>query len=173
MKTKNIFLALLLLLFVTMSFAQEKTRKQLREARKIEKQKQTEILVNSKEFVFVARNASSQGFRNIDLTSNPNYIKFHQDFIKSEMPFFGRAYSGVAYRGDGGLKFEGKPQEYTFKKEKKAYQIKAVVKGQDDLYSMYLSVFFDGSASLSINSNNRSVISYSGEIAPIEKKEMK
>jgi hypothetical protein len=173
LKTKNIFLALLLSLVVTICFAQEKTKKQLRQTRKIEKQKQTEILVNSKEFVFVARNASPQGFRNIDLTSNANYIKFQPDFIKSEMPFFGRAYSGVAYRGDGGLNFEGKPQEYTFKKEKKAYQIKAVVKGQYDVYKMYLSVFYDGSASLSINSNNRSTISYNGEIRPIEKKEIK
>lgn len=172
MKTKNIFLVLLLSLIVTSSFAQVKTRKELREDRKIEKQKQTEILVNSKEFVFVARNASPQGFRNIDLTTNPNYIKFSPDFIKSEMPFFGRAYSGVAY-GGGGLNFEGKPQEYTFKKEKKAYQIKAVVKGQNDVYTMYLSIFFDGSASLSINSNNRSGISYNGEIGPIEKKEIK
>jgi hypothetical protein len=173
MKTKNIFLVLLLSLVVTMSFAQEKTRKQLREARKIEKQKQTEILVNSKEFVFVARNASPQGFGSVDLTTNPNYIKFQPDFIKSEMPFFGTAYSGVDYRGDGGLNFEGKPLEYTFKKEKKAYQIKAVVKGQNDVYTMFLSIFFDGSASLSINSNNRSIISYIGEIRPIEKKEIK
>lgn len=170
MKTKNIFLVLLLSLIVTISFAQEKTRKQLKEARKIEKQKQTEILVISKEFVFVARNASPQGFRNIDLTTNINYIKFQPDFIKSEMPFFGTAYSGVAYRGDGGLNFEGKPQEYTIRKEKKAYQIKAIVKGQYDVYTMYLSVFFDSSASLSINSNNRSTISYNGEISAIEKK---
>jgi hypothetical protein len=173
MKTKNIFLVLLLSLFVTMNFAQEKTRKQLKEARKIEKQKQTYILANSREFVFVARNASPQGFRNIDLTSNPNYIKFQPDFIKSEMPFFGRAYSGVAYRGDGGLNFEGKPQEYTIKKEKKSYLIKAIVKGQYDVYTMYLSVFFDSSASLSINSNNRSTISYNGEIRAIEKKDIK
>lgn len=170
MKTKNIFLVLLLSLIVTISFAQEKTRKQLKEARKIEKQKQTEILVISKEFVFVARNTSPQGFRNIDLTTNINYIKFQPDFIKSEMPFFGTAYSGVAYRGDGGLNFEGKPQEYTIRKEKKAYQIKAIVKGQYDVYTMYLSVFFDSSASLSINSNNRSTISYNGEISAIEKK---
>lgn len=76
----------------------------------------------------------------------------------------------MAYRGDGGLNFEGKPQEYTFKKEKKAYQIKAVVKGQYDVYTLFLIVFYDGSASLSINSNNRSTISYNGEIGPIEKK---
>jgi hypothetical protein len=169
MKTKNIFLVLLLSLIVTISFAQEKTRKQLRDARKIEKQKQTEILVNSKEFVFVARNASPQGFRNIDLTANPNYLKFQPDFIKSEMPFFGRGYTGIAYRGDSGLHFEGIPQEYIINKKKKEYQIKAVVKGLYDLYTMYLSVFFDGSATLTINSNNRSTISYTGEIVPIEK----
>ncbi|MFE3867995.1 DUF4251 domain-containing protein [Flavobacterium sp. LS2P90] len=173
MKAKNFFLVLLLYLVVTISFAQEKTKKKLREAGKIEKQNQTEILVNSKEFFFVVRNAAPQGFRNIDLTSNFNYIQFQPNFIKSEMPFFGTAYSDVAYRGDGGLNFEGKPQEYTFKKEKKAYQIKAKVKGQYDVYTMYLSVFFDGSASLSINSNNRSTISYNGEISPIEKKEIK
>jgi hypothetical protein len=170
MKAKNFFLVLLFSSVVSNSFAQEKTRRQIREARKIEKQKQTEILVNSKEFVFVARNASPQGFRNIDLTTNPNYIKFQPDFIKSEMPFFGTAYTGIAYRGDSGFHFEGKPLEYTFKKEKKAYQIKAVVKGQNDVYTMFLSIFFDGSASLSINSNNRSTISYNGEIGPREKK---
>ncbi|WP_035671231.1 DUF4251 domain-containing protein [Flavobacterium sp. 83] len=173
MKTKNIFLVLLFSTVVSISFAQEKTRKQLREDRKLEKKRQTEILMNSKEFVFVARNASPHGFRNVDLTSNTNYLKFQPDFIKSEMPFFGTAYNGAAYGGDGGLNFEGKPQQYTFKKEKKAYQIKAVVKGQNDLYTIFISIFFDGSASLSINSNNRSTISYSGEISPIEKKEIK
>jgi hypothetical protein len=173
MKTKNTFLLLLLSLVVTISFAQEKTRKQLKEARKIEKQKQTEILVNSKEFVFVARNASPQGFRTIDLTTNPNYVQFQPDKIKSEMPFFGIAYSGARYGGDGGLNFEESPQEFTVEKGKKAYQIKAVVKGDTDVYRLFLSVSFGGSATLSISSNNRSTISYNGEIRPIEKKEVK
>lgn len=87
MKIKNILLVLLLSFVVAMSFAQEKTRKQLREARKIVKQKQTDILVNSKQFVFIARNASPQGFTNMDLTANPNYIKFQPNFIKSEFLF--------------------------------------------------------------------------------------
>jgi hypothetical protein len=74
MNTKKVVFGLFLFGLVTIGFAQEKTRKQIREEKKIEKQKQTAILVDSKDFVFVARNASPQGFRTIDLTTNPNYV---------------------------------------------------------------------------------------------------
>jgi hypothetical protein len=170
MNTKKVVFGLFFLGLVTIGFAQEKTRKQIREEKKVEKQKQTAILVDSKDFVFVARNALPQGFRTIDLTTNPNYVKFNPDFIKSEMPFFGRAFSGIGYGGDGGLKFEGKPQEFTIKKDKKQYLINAVVKGINDVYRLSLSVYFEGSATLSIISNNRSTISYNGEIFMQEKK---
>ena len=173
MKTKMSILVLFLFLNVTAGYAQEKSKKQLRKERKIEKEKQIVALVNSKEFVFIGRTALPQGFRTIDLTTNPNYVEFKPDKIKSEMPFFGRAYSGVAYSRDGGLHFEGSPKEFTVEKEKKAYQIKTVVKGDNDIYTLFLSVSFGGSATLTISSNNRSTISYYGEIRPIEKKQVK
>ncbi|MNJ00080.1 hypothetical protein D3C73_1593250 [compost metagenome] len=47
--------------------------------------------------------------------------------------------------------------------------MKAVVKGDNDTYTLLLSVFFEGSASLTINSSKRSTISYNGEIsAPVK-----
>lgn len=173
MKTKISILVIFLSLIVTTSYSQEKSKKQLRAERKIEKEKQTAALVDSKEFVFIGRTALPQGFRSIDLTTNPNYVQFKPDKIKSEMPFFGRAFSGVGYGRDGGLNFEGSPQEFTVEKGKKAYQIKTVVKGVADVYTLFLSVSFGGSATLTISSNNRSTISYNGEIKPIEKKEVK
>jgi hypothetical protein len=173
MKTKISILILFLTLFLTTSYAQEKSKKQLREARKIEKQKQTAALVDSKEFVFVGRTALPQGFRTMDLTTNPNYVQFRPDRIKSEMPFFGRAFSGVGYGNDVGLHFEGIPKEFTVEKGRKSYQIKVVVRGEKDTYTLLLSVFFEGSATLSISSNNRSTISYNGDITAIEKKESK
>ncbi|MFV8340935.1 DUF4251 domain-containing protein [Flavobacterium sp. XS2P39] len=173
MKTKMLFLVLFLSLIVSSGYAQEKSKRQLRAERKIEKEKKTASLVDSKEFVFIGRTALPQGFRTIDLTTNSNYVEFTPDKITSEMPFFGRGYSGVAYSGDVGLKFEGNPKEFTVKKGKKNYQIKTVVKGDTDVYTLFLSVFFEGSATLTINSNNRSSISYNGEIRPIEKKEVK
>ena len=45
-----------------------------------------------------------------------------------------------------------------------------MVRGKQDVFKILLSVFFDGNASLTISSNNRSTISYNGEIAKIEKK---
>ncbi len=40
-------------------------------------------------FVFIGKTAFPQGFRTMDLTTNSNYVEFHPDMIKSEMPFFG------------------------------------------------------------------------------------
>ncbi|MEI6275363.1 MAG: DUF4251 domain-containing protein [Prolixibacteraceae bacterium] len=52
--------------------------------------------------------------------------------------------------------------------------IEARVKGKDDYYTINLTVSFEGSFSLTITSNNRSMISCSGEIyaaeKPVEKK---
>lgn len=174
MKTHRIVILLLLCCSFFMGFAQEKTKKQLRTEKRLEKQREVEKMIDAKEFQFVAQNSNSQTFRFVDLTTNPNFIKFKPDFIKSEMPFFGRGYSGLAYGGsDTGLKFEGVPEKFTVKKGKKGYQIDVSVKGQQDFFNMTLSVSFEGSATLSVISNNRSPISYFGEIMPIkeEKKE--
>ncbi len=170
MKTKVLFVLVLSALITTPGFSQEKTKKELKEERKIEKQKQTEALVNSKEFLFTARTAMPQGGRSIDLTTNPGSVKFSPDLIKSEMPYFGRVTGSAAYGGrDGGMKFEGKPDEYSVTAKKKGYQVSAVVKGENDTYRLSLSVSLEGSASLSVTSNNRSVITYNGEISALEK----
>ncbi|MFL9830967.1 DUF4251 domain-containing protein [Flavobacterium sp. ST-87] len=150
-------------------FAQEKSKKQLRTEQKLEKQKGIEKLIDAKAFEFVAQNSNSQIFRFIDLTANPNFVRFRPDFIKSEMPFFGRGFSGLGYgSSDTGLKFEGKPEKFEVKKVKKGYQIDVEVKGQQDFFNMTLSVSSQGSATLSIISNNRSPINYFGAISAIE-----
>ncbi|MES2239965.1 MAG: DUF4251 domain-containing protein [Bacteroidota bacterium] len=169
MKTYKIAVLCFLCFSFFTAFAQEKTRKQLRAEQRLEKEKEIEKLIDAKEFEFVAQNLNSQTFRFVDLTTNPNFIKFKPDFIKSEMPFFGRGYSGLAYGGtDTGLKFEGKPEKFTVKKSKKGYQIDVAVKGQQDFFNLTLLVSFDGSATLSITSNNRSSISYFGAISAIK-----
>ncbi len=89
--------------------------------------------------------------------------------IESEMPYFGKAYSSIVYGGDTGMKFKGKPSEFTVIKGKKGFEVKAVVQGTSDRYILYLTVGFSGSSSLSISSNNRSSISYNGDIYATEK----
>ena len=169
MKTKISVLLVLFIFIGNTLFAQEKSKKQLKAERAIEKQQKTEAMINAKEFVFIGRTAIPTGFKTMDLTTNTNYVKFHPDLIESYMPFFGKAYSGIGYGGDNGLKFTGKPEDYTFVKGEKNYQINANIKGINDIFKLSLSVGFEGSATLSIICNNRSPISYNGEISAPEK----
>jgi hypothetical protein len=159
----------MLSLVLTKGHSQEKTKKELKEEAKIERQKEIDSLVNSRTFVFVAATAYPQGYRSVNLTTNPNFIKFSPHEIESDMPFYGKSYSGVAYSGDGGIKFTGTPEEYTVTKNKKNYQVTAIVKGENDTYHLFLTVGFEGTASISITSNNRSSISFSGDISVTEK----
>lgn len=153
-------------------FSQEKNRRELKAERSTEKQKLVETMVNAREFVFNAHRAMPQGYRSMDLTTNPGSVEFHPDMIKSYLPYFGRATSAVAYSAnDGGIKFEGKPKEYTVTAKKKGYQVNAVVEGPDDVYRLSLFVGSGGSALLTVISNNRSTISYDGEIDAPEKPE--
>ncbi len=146
--------------------AQEKSKKELKAEKKIELQKEVDVLVNSKEFIYQATTALPSGMRSMNLSGNSNYVKFKPNHIESYMPFYGRVYSAAPYTGEGGLKFQGEPQEFTVEKGKKNYSVTAVVKGGTDNYTLNMSVNFDGSASLSIISNNRSTISYNGQIYP-------
>jgi hypothetical protein len=166
----NVLVLTFIVFSLTNAMAQEKSKKQLKEEAKLEKQKQIALLVDSKEFVFSPRSVTPQGGRNINLTDVSYAMEFHPDLIKSYLPFFGRGYAGVAYGGDSGMEFEGKPTVYTIEKTKKAYVVKVEVRGERDSYSIMLSVYFEGNAYLTINSNNRSSISYDGIITAIEKK---
>jgi hypothetical protein len=173
MKAKTSILFVLLALLMSTSFAQEKSKKQIKEEKKIEKQKQIDSLVNAKTFDFVARTALPTGYKSVNLASTTNYVKYQPDLIDSYMPFYGRAYSGVGYGSDEGLKFTGKPEDFTVTKGKKNYDLSATVKGESDTFRLSLSVSFEGSATLTITSNKRSAISYSGEIKAPEVKDEK
>jgi hypothetical protein len=162
----------ILVLFVTFltltnGFSQEKSKKQIREEKKLEKQKQISLLVESKEFVFNVQRVVPQGGRTFNPTS-PYSVEFKYELINSHLPYIGRGFGGIGYGGDEGMIFEGKPSVYTVEKTKKAYQIKAEVQGKNDTFSMLLTVYFEGNAYLTINSNNRSPISYDGDIEALK-----
>ena len=163
---KRKFAQMLLLVFIcTMPVvAQTTDKKAEKERKRIEKENEISALVESKTFEFSANRAIPSGYKSVDLTTNPNFVKFTPDLIVSEMPFFGRAYS-ASYGGDAGLKFKGKPEIYTVEKKKKSYEIEAKVRSTNDSFTINLSVSFDGSSSMSISSNNRTTISYNGEIS--------
>jgi hypothetical protein len=166
MKTKFSFLIVLISLLMTSAYSQEKSKKELKEEEKLQKQKQVEDLINTKDFVFKGRWALPMGAKQVDLSTNPNYVKFNPDLMDGYMPFFGTATSGIGFGSDNTIKFKDKPESFNIVKSKKNFQIDAKVKGENDIYRISLSVTFEGSSSMSIISNNRSTISYQGEILP-------
>lgn len=169
MKTKVSGLLILFVIGSLSVIAQQTDKKAAKQERKLEREKQVQAMLDAREFVFVGQRAIPTGYKSVDLTTNSNFVKFHPDLIESSMPYYGRAYSGVGYGGDAGLKFEGKPDEFTIEKGKKSYDVKAKVKDANDSYTITLSVFPDGSSTMNISSNNRSNISYNGEINAPEK----
>jgi hypothetical protein len=160
----RLLLLLVLSLAVITGYSQEKEGRESRKEEQAGKQEQTAMLVNNREFVFHARRALPSRGSPVDLTSNPGFVKFEPDLIESSMPFFGRAYSGIGYGEGAGLRFKGEPEEFTVEKKRRNYQISATVKDGTDAYTLFLTVASDGTGSLTITSNNRETISYSGEI---------
>lgn len=162
---KNIFNLLLIMLFLSFGsvVAQTKSKKEIKAEQKANKTKETEALINSKNFDFEANFVNPQGARDINIQGERYDVKFTSDQIESYLPYFGRAFN-VGYGGDGGMKFKGAPQEYSVEKKKKFYLVTCKVVGDKDTYNLSLSVYFEGSASLTINSNQRETISYSGSI---------
>lgn len=173
MSIKNILIISILLLLTFVANAQQKSKKQLKEEKKAEQVKAIEELVNSKTFVFYANSALPQGYKTVHLTGSGYTVEFSPEVIKSYLPYYGRAYAGAGYGNDNGMKFEGKPEKYTVTLTKKNYRLNAEVKGEYDTYRLSMTIGFAGNASLNIISNNRSSITYNGEIRAAKSAESK
>jgi hypothetical protein len=172
MKTKLSILFVLICFLSFPVFAQEKTKKELKAERAAAKQKEIEALIDSKNFVFEAKRVTPRGGRLIDLDYNTYFLKFNTENTTCDLPFFGRGYN-VGYNSDGGIKFEGVPENIKVEKKKNSYNFKASVKGKDDYYDLMFTIFFDGSTTLSVNSNNRASIFYDGDISAPKTEEAK
>ena len=82
----------------------------------------------------------------------------------SRLPYFGRAYS-IPYGGGDGLMFEGRIEDYAVKEGRKAEkEISFSVKTDEDKFEFHLTVFPNGSASVSVISTNRQPIGFNGTL---------
>ncbi|MBK0370036.1 DUF4251 domain-containing protein [Flavobacterium agrisoli] len=160
----------LFFLCVQMNMAQEKSKKEIKAEKELQKQKEIETLVQSKTFEFDANFVQPLGRRDLNIQGEQYVVEYKPAEIKSYLPYFGRGYN-VGYGGDTGLKFTGKPENFTIEKKKKYYLIKTTVKGENDVFNLSLSVYFQGSATLTVTSNQRDAISYTGTIEVLKTKE--
>ncbi len=165
----NLLVSLLLVVSVQTTYGQKKKSKK---EKRMEQFAETKKMVDSKQFIFVPNRAFPTGGRSIDLTTNYGFIKIMGAKTEGDMPFFGRGYS-IPYGGDGGIKYDkteilDEKIELNEKKMRVSYSFEA--KGQNDTFVIRMDIGYNGGTSVSIISNNRSQISYNGEISVLEDK---
>lgn len=120
--------------------------------------------IQSKTFEFVAITVFPSGQPPKDISGSNYSISFSPEAIASHLPFYGTGYSGVALTRDKGMRFKGSPQDFIVEDSERGYVVSAKVAAENDVYSISINISDSGTATLNISSNNRSSISYFGEV---------
>lgn len=156
---------LLVLVSIGIRVTGQNHRKQSKEEERQEQYRETLALVNKGDFIFEARRALPQSGPSVDMTTNYGFIEVSPDStVEGNLPFFGRAWH-VEYGGRGGIRFFGVPREVEIspKPDKKKIIYSFRIKDKD-FFRVRMDIGYSGDASVSINSNNRSHISYLGSL---------
>ncbi len=158
----------LLFLAGLVSMAQE-NKNQTKEEKREEQYNQIKDLIQSVSYEFQGRFAYPLKGTQVDLLSNPNFLKISGENASASMPYFGRAFSGGYSTSDGGINFDGSMENYEVKENNRKWRltIKFKVKGKGDTYKCTLTVSSMENASLSITSNKRQSISYTGAVSEL------
>ena len=132
----------------------------------------TSIVVDSQHYVFVPQTASPQrgGLKHLDGSYD---IVISKDSIKSYLPYYGTAYSGVEYGSTTSpLEFVSTKFNYTStpKKKNDGWDITIETKDQTDSKKLMFSIFDNGNTGLIVTTSNRSQISFNGDIEAVKPK---
>ena len=121
--------------------------------------------VQSKDFTVSVNTADPLRMRQFYLTSEYD-LQLKNDSAFAFLPYFGVAYSAPYGGGEGGIKFAEPMMNYSVKPNKKSngWDIYFKINAKDCVYEFYMSIFTNGSSMFTVNSFNRDVITFNGEI---------
>lgn len=115
-------------------------------------------------YEFLARTVLPVSLPPKDISADNYSVIFSKDKIVSELPYFGTARGAANLGRDKGMRFSGKPEHYEVQRNEKETIIEAVVKTENDRFVLTLTFSPSKYATLNIQSRNREVIVYQGEI---------
>lgn len=165
---KNSLLIALFMVSVVSVNANEK--KEARKEKKAEKEakavEQTRNLVEEQTWYFDATQMLPSRGQSRSIMEYSVIIK--EGTLYSYLPYQGRAYSGGFGATDSPLIFEAPIEEYSVSEGKKgSYLIKIKVKNKNETVDYTFNVSPKGSASVSVQSTNRTHISFNGNLIPV------
>ena len=97
MKSRYYILSLLLSVVMTTGFSSDKTREEQKDEKKLDKRSQVEMMINSRDFVFIPRLALPSGMKPVNLATNQYGVKFQPYFIYSFKAIFWPGLRAVGY----------------------------------------------------------------------------
>lgn len=128
-----------------------------------------EKALTSDSWLFTAQQSNPQPPANRGLDAGYE-LKCEQHKLQSYLPYYGRSYSGTtAYTNQNPLDF--KTTEYTIQRSngKKGSKVLLIRPGSiPEIMEYRLTVFNNGRATLDVTFNNRSPISFSGQLSVIK-----
>ena len=121
--------------------------------------------VESKDFTVSVHYASPLRMRQVMLTSEYD-LRIKNDSAFAFLPYFGVAYSAPYGNSEGGIKFAEPMTDYVISSNKKlnGWDIHFKIKSKEYTYELFMNVFNNGNASFSVTSQQRDMITFSGEI---------
>ena len=119
-------------------------------------------MVNAKDFAFRASQMLPSGGRSRMLNESYLFTVKPQEVV-ADLPYAGRAFTTTPGSSDGGMRFTSRDFSYQQATGKKnGWVITINPKDQNDIRECLLTVYANGNADLSITSNSRQLIRYSG-----------
>lgn len=143
-------------------------------------------ILEKKEFTFMAQRANPVNFDVIRIANSiPNYpanrmfdldqgysLTIKQDEVVSTLPYFGRRFSATMNMDENGYRFTSKEFEVMEQKTSKSASRLFVIIPKDvrQVQRLFIEIFSNGNATLSMDSSDRQAISYMGYITKNETK---
>jgi hypothetical protein len=129
-------------------------------------------LIYTPAFVFLAQYVNPSGGRRRDLSQGYE-LTVLKDSLISYLPYFGRGFIAPLSPTDLDYDFTSTKFSYLVTQVKRGWAITIKINDQKYLREMYLRVFDNGAADLTLTSLDRSSISYDGYITRRKEKEEK
>lgn len=127
-------------------------------------------LINTKSYVFDATWISTSSGRRINIAGGSNTITIAKDSTKAALQFFGTVTS-VSFNGSEGVEFDNVMENYQvkFDDSKRRIRVYYKVKNKNETYDIHLSINKTGYAYVDVYSNNKSNVTYDGNVTAIKK----
>jgi len=128
----------------------------------------TAALIESGSYMFTIRSASPSGGKTIQITSQ-YALKALEGTYEAYLPYFGRAYS-AGYGDSGGIEFKGEAENLEISRNDKKLNISVSfsIGAENDTYTVNLKVGSSGYGQMTVSSQKRQAITYSGKAGELK-----